>query len=72
MHPDQMYELRQLRHSDLRMETEQARTRRELTNSRAAWGRGWLATRLRRLSTRWTHGVRLTSCAGSNTPNRTI
>jgi hypothetical protein len=72
MHPDQMYELRQLRHSDLRMETEQAWIRRELTSSRAAWGRGWLATWLRRLSTRWTRGVILTARAGSNTPSRTI
>jgi len=71
MHPDQMYELRQLRHSDLRMETEQARTQRELASSRAA-GRGWLATWLRRLSTRWTRGVILSRRAGSNAPGRTI
>jgi hypothetical protein len=72
MHPDQMYELRQLRHIDLRMETEQARTRRELTNSRAAWGRVWLATWLCRLSTCWTHGGVFTDRAASNTTNETI
>ena len=50
MHPDQMYQLRQLGHSDLRMETEQARIRRELTSSRAAWQRSRLATWLRHLA----------------------
>jgi hypothetical protein len=72
MHPDQMYELRQLRHSDLRMETEQTWIRRELTSSRAAWGCGWLAPWLRRLSTHWTHTLSLAGLAGSNTRSRTI
>ena len=48
MHPDQMYELRQLRHSDLRMESEQARVRRELTSRRAARGSDRLMVWLRR------------------------
>ena len=71
MHPDQMYELRQLRHSDLRMETEQARTRRELTSSRAAWGRGWIATWLRRLRTRRTSAATLADRDGMGTATRT-
>jgi len=71
MHPDQMYELRQLRHIDLRMETEQARTRRELTNSRAAWGRGWLATWLRRLGIRRTSAATLAGQDGMGTSTRT-
>ena len=57
MHPDQMYELRQLRHSDLRMEAEQAQARWELISGRAAWGRGWLAAWLRRLSVRRMRGA---------------
>ena len=60
MHPDQMYELRQLRHSDLRMESEQARLRRELTSGQAAGRHGWLATWLRRLSIRRLRGVAVT------------
>ena len=57
MHPDQMYELRQLRHSDLRLETEQARARRELASAGATSSRGWLARWLRRLSMRRERGV---------------
>ena len=72
MHPDQMYELRQLRHQDLRAEAKRARAIQELAGNRASWGRAWLATWLRRLSTRWTRGVLLTGRAGSNTPSRTI
>jgi hypothetical protein len=57
MHPDQMYELRQLRHSDLRMETELVRAQRELTSGLATWRRSWLATWVRRLSVRRLRGV---------------
>ena len=71
MHPDQMYELRQLRHSDLRMETAQARTRRELTISRADRGRGWLATWLRRLGTRRTSAATRADQDGMGTSSRT-
>ncbi len=65
MHPDQMYELRQLRHQDLRAEAKRARAIQELAGNRASWGRAWLATWLRRLSTRWTRGVVLTGRAAS-------
>jgi hypothetical protein len=34
MHPDQMYQLRHLRHHDLRMEAEHARTAQELATNR--------------------------------------
>jgi hypothetical protein len=56
MHPDQMYQLRQLRHHDLRMETDQARAAHELAAKRAAWGSPWLAVWLRGLSARWARG----------------
>jgi hypothetical protein len=72
MNPDQMYTLRQLRHSDLRAEAERARVQRTCWGKRTAWSRAWLATWLRRLSTRWTRGVILTGRAASNTPSRTI
>ena len=72
MHPDQMYELRQLRHRDLWAEAKRARAIEELAGNRASGSRAWLATWLRRLSTRWTRGVILTGRAGSNTPSRTI
>jgi hypothetical protein len=72
MHPDQMYEQRQLRHQDLWAEAKRARAIEELAGNRASWGRAWLATWLRCLSTRWTRGVILTGRAASNTPSRTI
>ncbi len=68
MHPDQMYELRQLRHSDLREETQQVRARRAFTSGRSTRGRGWLVTWLRRLSTRHTHGAMLTDRADEAYP----
>ena len=57
MHPDQMYELRQMRHGDLRVEIERARVRRELTSGQVAGHHGWLATWLRRLSIRRLRGI---------------
>jgi len=61
MTPDQMYELRRLQHDDLRAEAERARAIREMTGNQRTSGRAWLATWLRRLSTR---AGTLTSRAG--------
>jgi hypothetical protein len=44
MHPDQMYQLRQLQHQDLRAEGEQARARRAGVSERMAERRAWLMT----------------------------
>jgi hypothetical protein len=60
MHPDQIYELRQLRHNDLRVEAEQVRTRRELASGRATRSRSWLVTWLRCLLVRRLRGVTAT------------
>jgi hypothetical protein len=60
MHPDQMYELRQLRHSDLRMESEQARAQRELTSGRAAKRHSRLLTWLQRLVVRRLRSITVT------------
>jgi hypothetical protein len=47
MHPDQMYELQQLRHRDLWAEVERARVQRTCSSNRASWGSAWLAAWLR-------------------------
>ena len=57
MHPDQMYELRQLRHRDLRIESELARVRRELTSVRTAWRSSWFMMWVRRLVVRQLRGM---------------
>ena len=67
MHPDQIYQLRQLRHSDLRMEMEQARARRNPTSGRATWRRNWLVTCLRRLGRRRTSAATLVGQDGMGT-----
>jgi len=60
MHPDQMYELRQLRHNDLRVEAEQVRAQRELAGGHASRSRGWLVPWLRCLLVRRLRGVTAT------------
>ena len=60
LHPNQMYRLRQLRHSDLRMESERARAQREFTSGRAAKRHSRLLTWLQRLVVRRLRSVTVT------------
>jgi hypothetical protein len=64
MHPDQMYELRQLRHQELWAEAERERVKRECAGNQGTSGRAWLATWLRRLSLRRPPAGTLSSRAG--------
>ncbi len=64
MHPDQMYELRQLRHQELWAEAQREQVKRECAGNQWTSGRAWLATWLRRLSARRTRAGVLTNRAG--------
>jgi hypothetical protein len=55
MHPDQLYQLRQLQHQDYRTAAEQARVRRTILDTRMASGCAWLMTRLHSTRKRQIH-----------------
>jgi hypothetical protein len=71
MHPDQMYELRQRQHQDLRLAEEMARARRAFVGKRTALGRAWLATWLRSVCLRQAHIATPTGQVGEDAPTRT-
>ena len=57
MHPDQMYDLRQLQHSDLRMESERARAVRAFRSCPTGSNSNWFMIWLRRLIVRQLRGI---------------